>query len=209
MNDKLITSDQVASILAILPSDLERLRFKGQGPSFVQLEGGAIRYRPADIEDYLRRRSVRLTYETGLLFFRAQRNARARTAREETCAEIFGHEISPDGVLCFIVACFRVNLPQPGDDPRYQGQLVFRCPFCGDLHLHGAAGPNQGDGDGHRAPHCWTQGYFNQYGYILREVDNPFQAGTLPKKIVNDYYTQTNLARLQAKSGTSDEAARG
>jgi hypothetical protein len=44
---------------------------------------------------------------------------------------------------------------------------ILHCPWCDCRHTHGA-GPNPGDGDGHRASHCLGHPELNT-GYILRE----------------------------------------
>lgn len=46
--------------------------------------------------------------------------------------------------------------------------VVERCPFCGEKHVHGAVGPNVGDGDGPRVAHCFDSGL--RRSYVLREV---------------------------------------
>lgn len=55
---KLLTTDQAAAVLAIPTDELARLRMTGGGPKFVKI-GRRVRYRPADIEDWL----SLLTYE--------------------------------------------------------------------------------------------------------------------------------------------------
>lgn len=37
-------------------------------------------------------------------------------------------------------------------------------------HVHGAVGPNKGDGDGHRVAHCYETSPLKQKGYYLVEV---------------------------------------
>lgn len=64
--------------------------------------------------------------------------------------------------------------------------LVFRCPWCGELHYHGSGGRNSpfGAGDGGRVSHCRkkeSEKYFG--GYILREVQDWRLAGNIPKEL--------------------------
>ena len=50
-------------------------------------------------------------------------------------------------------------------------QLALRCPFCGELHYHGACGPEFGRGNGSRVPHCVRgRGTEIGYSYELRET---------------------------------------
>jgi hypothetical protein len=49
-------------------------------------------------------------------------------------------------------------------------QLSVFCRYCGAHHLHGG-GESFGDGDGHRAAHCWADDSpYRELGYVLREV---------------------------------------
>lgn len=79
---------------------------------------------------------------------------------KKTPAEILDFEVV-DGGLIFTVACAQL------DD-----LLYFRCPFCGELHQHGA-------GDGHRVAHCHFRGFLNKKGYYLKAVDDWKKAGAL------------------------------
>lgn len=54
--DTLMTPQEVADHLRIAPRTLETWRYRGQGPVFVRLESGAVRYRLADLESYLESR---------------------------------------------------------------------------------------------------------------------------------------------------------
>jgi hypothetical protein len=49
---------------------------------------------------------------------------------------------------------------------RFGKQLAIRCPFCGEVHLHGAIGPALGAGDGLRSPHC-VRGPGTQIGHSV------------------------------------------
>jgi hypothetical protein len=82
-----------------------------------------------------------------------------------------------------VVCCIRSGLDGPLH-PGYFGQLSFRCPWCGEIHFHGAVGPSIGDGDGQRSPHCAAK---NAQGYSLREVKEPHRAGTLRKSILDNF----------------------
>lgn len=81
----------------------------------------------------------------------------------------------------YVVACVRF----PKEDHPYDkdcGQLIFRCPVCGDVHYHGGGGPFLGDGDGNRVPHCIKNADY-PYSFTLREVDDLELAGGFPKRI--------------------------
>ena len=40
--------------------------------------------------------------------------------------------------------------------------LVFECPLCENINVHGGTFGVKGDGDGHRVSHCgcWPDGYY-------------------------------------------------
>ncbi|MFE4826295.1 hypothetical protein [Streptomyces sp. NPDC056672] len=50
---------------------------------------------------------------------------------------------------------------------RDDDQLVIDCPFCGREHRHGVGGPNRGDGDGGRVPHCTESRPSGEYYYLV------------------------------------------
>jgi excisionase family DNA binding protein len=54
--DELLTSEQVAGMLAMSPMTVRRLRMSGEGPPFIRVGKRAIRYRRGDVEAWLRRR---------------------------------------------------------------------------------------------------------------------------------------------------------
>lgn len=85
------------------------------------------------------------------------------------------------------------------DVVRIGDQVVFECPYCWTYggsygacdvdaggyykrrpkrakpkkHFHGTVGPEFGDGDGWRSPHCFLDASpFWTTGYILREVES-------------------------------------
>jgi hypothetical protein len=116
-------------------------------------------------------------------------------------AEILGFEVILD-TPCFNIACYRVNHPTLDDDPHYEGQLAFVCPFCGDVHVHGAVGPGLGDGDGNRSPHCLTRSLLNKGGYNLVEQEHHHAAGDLPKRLIRAAESH-HLRQLREKGPTS------
>lgn len=63
-----------------------------------------------------------------------------------------------------------MNQPPTVPARRERMQLVIECPHCSREHRHGAAGPNIGDGDGHRVAHCFDR---QSPGYILVEEPPP------------------------------------
>jgi hypothetical protein len=50
---ELITPAQAADLLSVNVKVLERWRGTGEGPAFVRLTSKTIRYRPADLADYI------------------------------------------------------------------------------------------------------------------------------------------------------------
>lgn len=56
----LLDGEQVAEILGVSPSTLEKWRWKKSGPAYVQSEGkgGKVRYRLSDIKAYIEGRLV-------------------------------------------------------------------------------------------------------------------------------------------------------
>lgn len=89
----------------------------------------------------------------------------------------------------------------PPEDRRYgSGQVVFICPFCGDMHSHGCDGEKFGDGDGWRIPHCsceipaFYRINFQKYGlqlapcwqFNLVETEDVTLAGAFPRQIAKD-----------------------
>jgi len=87
-----------------------------------------------------------------------------------------------------IVAALRVQLAaEPGARPAWR--MVFRCPFCGDVHTHGL-GPGTenegfGSGDGTWVPHCAAQPGDGPSRYYLRETVNRDIVGDLPRRILD------------------------
>lgn len=62
--------------------------------------------------------------------------------------------------------------------------LRFRCPFCRRPHGHGIGDTESfGMADGHRVPHClYPRKPEVEKGYVIREVADPFLAGSLPRR---------------------------
>jgi len=57
--NELMTGPEAAEFLRVSPQTLPRWRFDGTGPAFVRV-GRKILYRRADLEEYVRRRVVRI-----------------------------------------------------------------------------------------------------------------------------------------------------
>jgi excisionase family DNA binding protein len=58
----LLTQRQAAAVLGLSERTVERMRVAGNGPRFVRM-GRSIRYRPADIENWIASRVVSSTSE--------------------------------------------------------------------------------------------------------------------------------------------------
>lgn len=63
MNHKLLTTDQAASYLGVSKAFLERDRWAGARIPFIKVGTRAVRYRLADLENYLEGRVRRSTSE--------------------------------------------------------------------------------------------------------------------------------------------------
>jgi predicted DNA-binding transcriptional regulator AlpA len=61
-DDELLTSSEAAKALGVSASFLAKARVGGTGPRYVKL-GRAVRYRPYDLEQYIRARSRSSTSE--------------------------------------------------------------------------------------------------------------------------------------------------
>jgi predicted DNA-binding transcriptional regulator AlpA len=60
--ERLLHSAEAARLLGVSPAWMARERWKGSGPSYVRVggpQGRAVRYRTADISDWIDRNSVR------------------------------------------------------------------------------------------------------------------------------------------------------
>lgn len=53
MIQKLLTTEQAASLLSVKPSTLETWRSRGGGPAFVRIGKRATRYRMEDLHEYV------------------------------------------------------------------------------------------------------------------------------------------------------------
>lgn len=85
------------------------------------------------------------------------------------------------------VACVRYRL-HPYITDNEPGQLIFRCPVCNKVHLHGAGGIKFGAGDGTRVPHCHDPSLGN-FQFDLVEVAEASRAGHLPKTMLKHLKT--------------------
>jgi hypothetical protein len=109
-----------------------------------------------------------------------------------------------NGILCTLPA-FRVHYPRPGDNShigQYEGQLAFRCPFCGLVHFHNVHHPGFGEDNDQFSANCPLshRSLLNTHGYRLVEVTAPEQAGDLPKMLVNTacyHLSRQRLAELR------------
>jgi predicted DNA-binding transcriptional regulator AlpA len=59
----LLTQREAASALRLSERSMERMRVSGLGPKFIRCGGRSVRYRQADLDDWLTSRSVRSTSE--------------------------------------------------------------------------------------------------------------------------------------------------
>ncbi len=59
----LLDTSAAAKYLHVKPTTLEQMRWRGDGPPFVRLSRRAVRYRPEDLDEYIRERLVRSTSE--------------------------------------------------------------------------------------------------------------------------------------------------
>jgi predicted DNA-binding transcriptional regulator AlpA len=50
--DRLLTTQETASVFGVAPNTLEKWRVSGRGPKFVHV-GRRVRYRPADVAAYI------------------------------------------------------------------------------------------------------------------------------------------------------------
>ena len=103
-------------------------------------------------------------------------------------------------VLCTIAA-FRVNYPNPFDMSHvghYEGQLAFRCPFCGLVHFHNVHHPGFGEDNDQFSADCPLshRSLLNAHGYRLVEVEDAKQAGDLPKRLVEPALKHRSRQRL-------------
>ncbi len=65
MTEGLLTTRQAAEFLGLKPSCLENWRWKGYGPSYVQVTRRAIRYQREDLDAFVQERRRSSTSDTG------------------------------------------------------------------------------------------------------------------------------------------------
>ncbi len=61
----MLKTPQAATLLGLSARTLEDLRLKGTGPRFVRMSARCIRYRPADVSDWVESRVVSSTSDPG------------------------------------------------------------------------------------------------------------------------------------------------
>lgn len=72
MNDVILNTAEAANYTRLGKPTLERLRVSGEGPVYAKL-GGAVRYRKADLDDWIESRLIRSTSaDPSFLKWRAQ-----------------------------------------------------------------------------------------------------------------------------------------
>jgi predicted DNA-binding transcriptional regulator AlpA len=61
--EELLRATEVAKLLDVEVRNLDAWRYKGQGPVFVRVRGRVVRYRRADVDEWVMTRRVRSTWE--------------------------------------------------------------------------------------------------------------------------------------------------
>lgn len=61
----LLTENEAAERIGFTPRFLQERRFRGGGPKFVKVSARAIRYRPADLEEWAAERVLTSTSDPG------------------------------------------------------------------------------------------------------------------------------------------------
>lgn len=69
---------------------------------------------------------------------------------------------------------FKISAARKGES------LVFRCPFCGEVHTHGI-------GNGHRVAHCINRTMLNRKGYELVEATDWRDAGIVSASFTDHF----------------------
>ena len=64
---RLVPEGQAAKYLAVSARTLRNWRTRGGGPKFVKMSGRCIRYRIADLRDWIEKRTRRSTSDLGIL----------------------------------------------------------------------------------------------------------------------------------------------
>jgi len=121
---------------------------------------------------------------------------------------VFGEDVRPGGIKCVTVACVRYqaqkdydkyfeddgedsgvsellnfdNFQELVDHPDHPGELVFRCPLCGEVHNYWANDHHFGAGNGEREPVCKERR--SNFVLNLIEVEDRVFAGSLPHEML-------------------------
>lgn len=61
MSEKLLNEKEAAEVLGLSVHWMRRARWAGNGPEFIKIAGGSVRYRPSTIEAFLDARTVKST----------------------------------------------------------------------------------------------------------------------------------------------------
>lgn len=65
MSEKLLNEKEAAELMGLSVHWMRRSRWAGNGPEFIKIGGGSVRYRPAAIEQFINARTRRSTSDTG------------------------------------------------------------------------------------------------------------------------------------------------
>lgn len=60
MEEKILSSKEVAELLGLTSAALTQMRYLGRGPNYVRLSNQRIRYRMSDVDAWLQSRRVEL-----------------------------------------------------------------------------------------------------------------------------------------------------
>lgn len=62
MDDKLIIPAELAEYLSITTANLAQLRYRGEGPAFIEA-GGIVRYRESTVQEWLDENTYTITHK--------------------------------------------------------------------------------------------------------------------------------------------------